>query len=560
LKTLGYIPSNADKCLFLRAGKFDERVALLLWVDDFLFMHEKEETFASFIFSFRQRFVVPDTGTLTTFLGMTFSYANNTITVTQSNSVDVLLERAKMTDCNGSQLPCSSGTVFTKDDCPPVAENTTITEFRSLIALVNFIACWTRPDITFVTNKLCKFMSNPGEAHWKCLKTLIRYLSKTKNQGLLFGGDTTSGLHGFTDSSFGDCPDTGRSTLAYVFRYGSCILSWYSKLCSYVNTCTNHAEYSALAAGAKEAEWLITLFEQLEPTVSCAPVVIYVDNSGVISMVLNPVDHKANKHIKISCHYTRELTVDRIITPQRIDTKDNLADVFTKALTGPLFSRFASMLLSPPATTATVCLMTAFAKKPRYDSSDDSSLDEMYGGETPARRFYHAVKEADKANRAAEKADKAKGKVAVEKADGVSAPTYSPIRDTDGVYPPKYDEVKVKKEVQDHPFLTEIRPDFAESLPPFHPEHLITPQRISSCAVGAPPASIQCIKCESFSTFAHSNLICAVCFSGEFKWLCKCMLNEILDQAAAKAKSQCEAQQAREPHLPNQDDHDDSSE
>ena len=176
-------------------------------------------------------------------------------------------------------------------------------------------------------------MSNPGEAHWKCLKTLIRYLSKTKNQGLLFGGDTASGLHGFTDSSFGDCPDTGRSTLAYVFRYGSCILSLAN--CQYLHE-------SALAAGAKEAEWLITLFEQLEPTVSCAPVVIYVDNSG--SMVLNPVDHKANKHIKISCHYTRELTVDRVITPQRIDTKDNLADVFTKALTGPLFNRFASML------------------------------------------------------------------------------------------------------------------------------------------------------------------------------------------------------------------------
>ena len=566
LKTLGFIPSNADKCLFLRAAKLDERVALLLWVDDFLFMHEKEETFASFIYSFRQRFVVPDTGTLTTFLGMTFSYANNTITVTQSNSVDVLLERAKMTDCNGSQLPCSSGTVFTKEDCPPVAENTTITEFRSLIALVNFIACWTRPDITFVTNKLCKFMSNPGEAHWKCLKTLIRYLSKTKNQGLLFGGDTASGLHGFTDSSFGDCPDTGRSTLAYVFRYGSCILSWHSKLCSYVNTCTNHAEYSALAAGAKEAEWLITLFEQLEPTVSCAPVVIYVDNSGVISMVLNPVDHKANKHIKISCHYTRELTVDRVITPQRIDTKDNLADVFTKALTGPLFNRFASMLLSPPATTATICLMTAFAKKPRYDSSDDSSLDDMYGGETPARMFYRAVKESD---RAARRADRVKDEATVKEADGIDNPT-SPAREADGVNAPtyspvrEYDEIKVKKEVPDHSPPTGVRPDFVQSLPPFHSEHLLTPQRVlpddSSCAIGVPPASIQCIKCESFSTFAHSNLICAVCFSGEFKWLCKCMLNETLDHAAAKAKSQCEAQQARELHLPNQDNHDDASE
>jgi hypothetical protein len=269
-------------------------------------------------------------------------------------------------------------------------------------------------------------MSNPGEIHWKFLKNLIRYLSRTKNCGLTFGKTSERTLHGFTDSSFGDCPDTGRSTLAYVFRYGDSVLSWHSKLCSYVNTCTNHAEYSALAAGAKEAEWLISLFNQLEPEVSCVPVPIYVDNSGVISMVLNPIDHKANKHIRISCHYTRELTCNRIIAPQRIDTKENLADVFTKALTGPLFDKFASMLLYNPIPTkyATICLLTAFAKKTRHYSSDsDTSLDEMYGSETPARHFYHATRLRDSS---------------MQIANGIDAPTYSPPRDDD--------EIKVKME------------------------------------------------------------------------------------------------------------------
>ena len=67
------------------------------------------------------------------------------------------------------------------------------------------------------------------------------------------------------------------------------------------------------------------------------PVPIFVDNSGVISLVFNPVDHQSNKHIRLSCHYARELTEQQIIAPQRVPTDKNLADVFTKALGGVAF-------------------------------------------------------------------------------------------------------------------------------------------------------------------------------------------------------------------------------
>jgi len=173
----------------------------------------------------------------------------------QRNSVNVLLERAKMTGCNGTSTPCPPGFVFTTKDSPSKPSITT-TEYRSLVALANFISCWTRPDITYSVNKLCKFMANPGEAHWKTLKHLIRYLAVTLDDGICFDFNNTSskGLHGYTDSSFADCVDTGRSTLAYVFFYDNAILSWYSKLNTYVTTCTNHSEFPALALGAKEAE------------------------------------------------------------------------------------------------------------------------------------------------------------------------------------------------------------------------------------------------------------------------------------------------------------------
>ena len=67
-----------------------------------------------------------------------------------------------MQDCNPVVTPCQAGVVFTKQDCPKTPDAQRCTEYRELVALANFISCWTRPDITFTVNKLCKYMSNPG--------------------------------------------------------------------------------------------------------------------------------------------------------------------------------------------------------------------------------------------------------------------------------------------------------------------------------------------------------------------------------------------------------------
>jgi hypothetical protein len=82
---------------------------------------------------------------------------------------------------------------------------------------------------------------------------------------------------------------------------------------------------------------MVYLFDEVEAKTKHTPVPLFVDNSGVISMVFNPVDHQSNKHIRISCHYARELTSEQVIAPQRVATEKNLADIFTKPLGGVQF-------------------------------------------------------------------------------------------------------------------------------------------------------------------------------------------------------------------------------
>ena len=143
-------------------------------VDDFIFMHEKEQTWTNFIQQVCKRFNVPVFGPL---IGMTITYSAPTrrMTIVQTNTIKTLLERADMTDCNPVPTPCVNNIVWTKEDCPKTPDQPDkVTKYRALIALANFIACWTRPDITYTVNKLCKFMSNPGVVHWQALKHLLR--------------------------------------------------------------------------------------------------------------------------------------------------------------------------------------------------------------------------------------------------------------------------------------------------------------------------------------------------------------------------------------------------
>jgi hypothetical protein len=84
----------------------------------------------------------------------------------------------------------------------------------------------------------------------------------------------------------------------------------------------------------------VYLFEELDPARHHTPVPIYLDSTGVVSLVFNPVDHQSNKHIRIACHYARELAEEKIISPQRIPSEENLADPFTKSLAAAPLKKF----------------------------------------------------------------------------------------------------------------------------------------------------------------------------------------------------------------------------
>ena len=96
------------------------------------------------------------------------------------------------------------------------------------------------------------------------------------------------------------------------------------------------AEYIACAEAAKEAVWIRNFINNLRiPGVHIYVVPLYIDCNSALKLTRNPEFHNKSKHIDFKHHFVREKVEEGLINTQRVNTKDNLADVFTKALPRP---------------------------------------------------------------------------------------------------------------------------------------------------------------------------------------------------------------------------------
>ena len=67
------------------------------------------------------------------------------------------------------------------------------------------------------------------------------------------------------------------------------------------------------------------------------PMILYCDNTSAINISKNPVMHAKTKHIAIKYHYVRELVEDKEVKMEYINTKEQIADIFTKPLAKDAF-------------------------------------------------------------------------------------------------------------------------------------------------------------------------------------------------------------------------------
>ncbi|GJR19775.1 retrovirus-related pol polyprotein from transposon TNT 1-94 [Tanacetum coccineum] len=192
-----------------------------------------------------QEFEVKDLGFAKQILDMSIikDKTKGTLRLSQKKYIGKVLEKFNMKD---AEARCQS-----------------LEDHFKLIGSVMYAMVCTRPDIAHVVRVVSKFMSNLEREHWEAVKWLLHYLKGTSKATLYFSRKEAF-LEGFSNSDYGGCLNSGKSTTCDVFTVGGITVSWMSIIQKCVAMSTTKAEYMAIAEAGKELVWLKNFLEELD--------------------------------------------------------------------------------------------------------------------------------------------------------------------------------------------------------------------------------------------------------------------------------------------------------
>ena len=131
-----------------------------------------------------------------------------------------------------------------------------------------------------------------------------------------------------------------KSIGGYAFGLNGAAISWNSKKPATVALSSTEAEYMALTQAVKESLWLQAILLDLGALKHLKEIRnISIDNQGAIALARNPEFHARTKHIDIQYHFIREHIENGQIELTYCHTSEMTADIFTKALPQPAFTK-----------------------------------------------------------------------------------------------------------------------------------------------------------------------------------------------------------------------------
>ncbi|GKA39073.1 retrotransposon protein, putative, ty1-copia subclass [Tanacetum coccineum] len=223
---------------------------------------------------------------------------------------------------------------------------TDIRAIRILIAIAAFYdyEIWKMDVKTAFLNGYLNeevYMEQPeGDDHWTAVKNILKYLRNTKDMFL-----------------------TG-----YVFVLNGGVVDWKSTKQSIFATSTTDAEFIAAFNASKEAVWIQKFIYGLGVVSTIEePINMYCDNTRAIAITKDHGITKGARHFSAKVYYLRETIEMGDVRIEKVDTDDNLADPFTKALEFPKHYELTKKIGMIPASSLIIKEEIAKEQRKRED-------------------------------------------------------------------------------------------------------------------------------------------------------------------------------------------------
>ena len=357
LEAEGFQQLQSDNCVFVRHVENGIEI-IATYVDDMTIITPTKPQMVKVKKMLQSKFEVKDLREIHHILGWKIrrNRKERTIEISQKKYIEKILEKFKFTDCHGTKIPIDPGFKLSKE-----MEYNTDQEklfmrnkpYRAIVGSLMYLAVGTRPDLAYVTHELSKYITNPGPKHWKAAKNALRYLKETKDYGLILGCKDhyrenkmeikELKFKGLSDADFANSIDDRRSIGGILVNLWNSPIAWTSKIQPTVALSTTEAEYMALCKLTQELFYFRKLCKEMKLNIK-EPITMMEDNNSCIKISQNDEFHQRTKHIDVKYHFIREALEKGIVQIKRVDSKENIADIFTKPLAKVQFEKLRDLL------------------------------------------------------------------------------------------------------------------------------------------------------------------------------------------------------------------------
>ena len=291
---------------------------MILYVDDAGIAAPNKEDVYKFVEELRNEgFDLEIEGEFTEYLGIGIEeLSDGSLHMSQQGLIEKIIKTTKMTDCNPNwtpttQVPLGSdpdGELFDQVDF----------NYASIVGMLLYVANNTRPDITFAVSQVARFTAAPKVSHARAIKTIVRYLARNPEKGLIIRLNKEFFLKCWVDADFAGLygrepevdPKSVKSRYGYVIEFGGVPLLWKSQLISEICLSTTHAEYVGLTNAMRTLiplrNLIVDTIEQMkiefndEPEIICE---VFEDNQSAYLLATNQQLSVRTKYFCIKYHF-----------------------------------------------------------------------------------------------------------------------------------------------------------------------------------------------------------------------------------------------------------------
>jgi hypothetical protein len=182
-----------------------------------------------------------------------------------------------------------------------------------------------------------RYQAEPKISCLTHVKRILKYINSTSDYGILYSHIENSMLIGYCDADWTRSADDRKNTSGGCFFLENNLISWFSKIQNCVSLSTTEAEYIAAGSSCSQLVWMKQMLK--EYNVEQDVLTLYCDNLSAINIFKNPIQHSRIRHIDIRHHFIRDPVEEKIV-----DTKEQLANIFTKALDAKQFEKLRGKL------------------------------------------------------------------------------------------------------------------------------------------------------------------------------------------------------------------------